>query len=181
MAMRWLLDPIQRIFPGFTRENLLAVAAKRSLDRAETPPEVPEEAPIYVAGYFRSHAGIASGARAQLAAFRREERAAFGIDLTAAMGQAETLPFDGEVYDCRSLPEDGAPGTVVVYQNPRWFLIALARMGGVSCGANVSSATGHGSWRRFPTGGANRSTICTRYGCRPVSSVTRSGAIRQNR
>ena len=93
MAMRWLLDPIQRIFPGFTRENLLAVAAKRSLDRAETPPEVPEEAPIYVAGYFRSHAGIASGARAQLAAFRREGRAAFGIDLTAAMGQAETLPF----------------------------------------------------------------------------------------
>lgn len=129
MAMRWLLDPIQRIFPGFTRENLLAAAAKRSLDRAETPPEVPEGAPIYVAGYFRSHAGIASGARAQLAAFRREGRAAFGIDLTAAMGQAETLPFDGEVYDCRSLPEDGAPGTVVVYQNPRWFLIALARMG----------------------------------------------------
>ena len=129
MAMRWLLDPVQRIFPGLTRENLLAAAAKRSLDRAGTPPEVPEGAPVYVAGYFRSHAGIASGARAQLAAFRKEGRAAYGIDLTAAMGQAETLPFDGEVYDCRSLPEDGAPGTVVVYQNPRWFLIALARMG----------------------------------------------------
>lgn len=127
--MKRFKTAIQSVCPWATRENLLAAWAKLFIKNAETLPRPDETAPIYIAGLFQSHAGVASGAKVQLRNFQASGKQVYAIDLTGALKQSGTVEFSGTSLDYKSLPCGNASGTVIIHQNPRWFLIALRKLG----------------------------------------------------
>lgn len=127
--MKKLKVIVQLFMPWLTRETLLTLWVKLFIKKSTTMSSPSDNASIYIAGLFHSHAGVASGAKAQLKKLQAEGRKVFGIDLTDAMKQSGTVEFTETIFDCKSLPDNNAPATVVIHQNPRWILIALHKLG----------------------------------------------------
>lgn len=112
--MKIIKKMINRFFPNLRRDRIADWCLRR-LSRKKKPVPYPGDAtPVWVAGLFDSHAGIAAGARAQIRCFQAGDREVFALNLSNRM----TVETDSI---------RNGPGIVVVHQNPPYFLAALRR------------------------------------------------------
>jgi len=115
-------------FPGLRRRRLEESVAKLLVHYVHPMQRPPTNAPLYIAGLLRSHAGAAAVAKAQLQEFSRQRDGVFGIDLTAVMRQSASMSFSGNAFNCSQLPASGT-GTVLIHLTPPDFIVGIHKIG----------------------------------------------------